>query len=89
MDFYNADAFLFYPHIKRMIAITGFLYTLLISSLRFEEASGLGKNVQTGRNSPTGSKEEASRLGENVQTGRNSPTGSKEEASGLGQKYPN
>ena len=39
-DFYIADAFLFYPHIK---TITGFFYTLLISSLRFEKTSGLGQ----------------------------------------------
>lgn len=37
--------FLFYPHIKRMIATTGFLYTLLISSLYFEETGGLGQKM--------------------------------------------
>lgn len=66
MDFYNADAFLFYPHIKKMIAITGFLYTLLISSLRFEETGGFWEKHQTGRKAPTGSCEKASKLGENV-----------------------
>ncbi len=38
--------FLFYPHIKRMIATTGFLYTLLISSLYFEETGDWGKKFK-------------------------------------------